>query len=80
MEMRKRFEQPANVGLAALILVLAMIGYAISFVRQGEHFREMEAFMAKGDRFTGRDGREMAERIDLLEERIMLLEANSGHE
>lgn len=41
--------------------------------------QSVTAFMNKGDRFTGQDGRDMANRIDLLEERIMLLEANSGH-
>jgi len=77
--MKRIFERPTNTGLASFILVLAIIGYAIAFVRQSEHFTKMEQFMNKGDRFTGQDGRNMAERIDALEERVMLLEANSGH-
>ena len=77
--MRNVFDRPIPVGLFAVVLLLACIGYAISFYRQGDHFQRMDEFMEKGDRFTGQNGRDMAERIDLLEDRIMLLEANSGH-
>ena len=73
--MRNIFNRPIPIGFFALVLILATVGYVISFVRQGQHFSEMDAFMAQGDRFTGQDGRDMAERIDLLEERVMLLEA-----
>jgi len=69
------FKKEVPVGWFAILIVLWVISYSVSFVRQGEHFSEMEAFMAKGDRFTGQDGRDMAGRIDALEHRIMLLEA-----
>jgi hypothetical protein len=77
--MKHIFDRPIPVGLFAIVIVLACVLFVVSFSRQGEHFKQMEEFMAKGDRFTGQDGREMTERIDQLEKRVILLEANTGH-
>jgi len=62
------FKRQVPVFWFAVILIFVVIAYSVSFVRQGQHFKEMDSFMHKGDRFTVDDGAKLEARIRQLEE------------